>query len=155
MATRDFDEHSITDAVVARFADTPDPRLKQIVTSLVRHAHDFVREVELTEAEWLAAVQFLTRTGQICSETRQEFILLSDTLGISMLVDVVNHRQPQGATETTVLGPFHVDRTRRLLPAARTSVPASAGTPLFVSGIVTAADGRALPGAHRRRLALG
>ena len=105
MATRDFDEHSITDAVVARFADTPDPRLKQIVTSLVRHAHDFVRDVELTEAEWLAAVQFLTRTGQICSETRQEFILLSDTLGISMLVDVVNHRQPQGATETTVLGP--------------------------------------------------
>jgi hydroxyquinol 1,2-dioxygenase len=145
MATRDFDEHSITEAVVARFADTPDPRLKQIVTSLVRHAHDFVRDVELTEAEWLAAVQFLTRTGQICSETRQEFILLSDTLGISMLVDAVNHRQPQGATETTVLGPFYV-QDPPAMPTGTNISAGLAGTPLFVSGTVTAAAGRALPG---------
>ena len=108
MSTRDFDEHSITDAVVERFAATPDARLKQILTSLVRHAHDFVRDVELTQDEWLAAVMFLTRVGHMSDDKRQEFILLSDTLGISMLVDAINHRQPEGATETTVLGPFYV-----------------------------------------------
>src|SRR6185503_14594851 len=93
MSTRDFNEHSITDAVVERFANTPDPRLKQILQSLVRHAHDFVRDVELTQDEWFFAIQFLTRVGQMCDDKRQEFILLSDTLGISMLVDAINHRQ--------------------------------------------------------------
>ncbi|MDO8359527.1 MAG: dioxygenase, partial [Devosia sp.] len=107
MSTRDFNEQSITDAVVDRFADTPDARLKQIMQSLVRHTHDFVRDVELTQDEWFAAIMFLTRTGQMSDDKRQEFILLSDTLGISMLVDAINHRQPAGATETTVLGPFY------------------------------------------------
>ena len=146
MATRDFDEHSITDAVVARFGDTPDPRLEQVLTSLVRHAHAFVREVELTEPEWLAAVRFLTRTGQMCSEKRQEFILLSDTLGISMLVDAINHRQPQGATETTVLGPFYV-KDPPVAPSGADISSGLEGTPLFVSGSVTTPDGRILAGA--------
>ena len=106
---RDFDEHNITQAVVERFAGTPDARLKQLMTSLVRHLHDFVRDVEPSFEEWLAAVTFLTRTGQMCDARRQEFILLSDTLGVSMLVDAINHRLPAGATETTVLGPFHVE----------------------------------------------
>ncbi len=106
---RDFDEHNITQAVIERFAATPDARLKQLVTSLVTHLHGFVRDVEPTFAEWEAAIQFLTRTGQMCDDKRQEFILLSDTLGVSMLVDAINHRLPAGATETTVLGPFFVD----------------------------------------------
>jgi len=105
---RDFDENNITAAVIDRFQNTPDPRLKKIMTSLVRHLHDFVRDVEPTEAEWVQAIQFLTRTGQLCNDKRQEFILLSDTLGVSMLVDAINHRFTEGATETTVLGPFYV-----------------------------------------------
>src|ERR1700730_11962830 len=106
---RDFDENNITAAVIDRFKTTPDPRLKEIITSLVQHLHDFVRDVEPTEAEWWKAIDYLTRTGQLCTDRRQEFILLSDTLGVSMLVDAINHRFAEGATETTVLGPFYVE----------------------------------------------
>jgi catechol 1,2-dioxygenase len=89
--------------------DKTSPRLREIMTSLVKHLHEFVRDVELTEAEWEVAISFLTQTGQICSGNRQEFILLSDVLGVSMLVDAVNHRASNGATESTVFGPFHVE----------------------------------------------
>ena len=103
---RNFSETTITAAVLEQLTDTTSPRVKAISEALVRHLHAFVREVRPTEAEWAAGIEFLTRTGQICSATRQEFILLSDTLGVSMLVDAINHAQPQGATATTVLGPF-------------------------------------------------
>ncbi|MBN8997063.1 MAG: intradiol ring-cleavage dioxygenase [Rhizobiales bacterium] len=146
MSTRDFNEHSITDAVIGRFASTPDLRLKQILDSLVRHAHDFIRDVEPTYDEWMAAIMFLTRTGQISDDKRQEFILLSDTLGISMLVDAINHRQPAGATETTVLGPFYVQNPP-VKPLGADISAGLEGTPLYVSGQVTAADGRPLGGA--------
>ena len=86
----------------------PDPRLKQVMTALVKRAHAFVREIEPTPAEWATAIDFLTRTGQMCDDKRQEFILMSDVLGISMLVDAINHRQANGATPSTVEGPFHV-----------------------------------------------
>ncbi len=143
---RDANEHTITDAVLDRFADTPDPRLKQIASSLVRHLHGFVRDVEPTFDEWQAAIGFLTRTGQMCSDTRQEFILLSDVLGVSMLVDAVNHRQPAGTTETTVLGPFHVAGA----PQPAHGADISGGLPgerLLVEGTVTSADGVPVPGA--------
>jgi hydroxyquinol 1,2-dioxygenase len=143
---RDFDEHNITEAVVERFGGTPDARLKQLMTSLVRHLHDFVREVEPSFEEWLAAVNFLTRTGQMCDARRQEFILLSDTLGVSMLVDAINHRLPAGATETTVLGPFHVEGSPEVANGADISAGV-AGEPLFAEGTVSAADGTPLPGA--------
>jgi hypothetical protein len=78
-------------------------------TSPIRHLHDFVRDVELTEAEWLTAIRFLTRVGQACTDKRQEFILLSDTLGVSILVDAINHRMPTGAVESTVLGPWYIE----------------------------------------------
>jgi hydroxyquinol 1,2-dioxygenase len=104
---RKFNELTITDAVIDRMRDTPNPRLRQICSSLVRHAHDFVRDVRLTEAEWTFAIDFLTRTGKICDGNRQEFVLLSDTLGISMLVDAINHASRESA-ESTVLGPFYV-----------------------------------------------
>jgi hydroxyquinol 1,2-dioxygenase len=105
---RDFDESNITDAVIESLTQTKDARLKTVMTSLVCHLHDFVRDVEPSFEEWNRAIDFLTRTGQMCSDKRQEFILLSDTLGVSMLVDAINHRMPEGTTETTVLGPFFV-----------------------------------------------
>jgi hypothetical protein len=105
---RDFDENNITAAVVDRFANTSDPRLKDIMSSLVRHLHAFAREVRLSFVEWSYAIDFLTRTGQICTDKRQEFILLSDTLGLSMLVDAIDHPASAGVTESTVLGPFYV-----------------------------------------------
>jgi hydroxyquinol 1,2-dioxygenase len=103
-----FTEADSVDAVNGRLGPDINPRLNEIMTSLVRHLHAFVKDVHLTQKEWEVAIDFLTRTGQICSNERQEFILLSDTLGVSMLVDAINNRRLSGATENTVLGPFHV-----------------------------------------------
>lgn len=94
--------------MTAGFAGTPDPRLREVLGSLVRHLHAFVKDVELTEEERKAAVAFLTATGQKCDDVRQEFVLLSDVLGVSMLVETINHRAGGVGTESTVLGPFHV-----------------------------------------------
>ncbi|MBN7130686.1 dioxygenase, partial [Burkholderia multivorans] len=110
--TNDHDDGDtrLTEQVVASFDGAPNPRLRMLMQSLVRHLHAFVRETELTEAEWMAAIRFLTETGQMCDDVvRQEFILLSDTLGVSMLVDAINHRLATGATETTVFGPFYIE----------------------------------------------
>lgn len=103
-----FTEEGSAELVNARMTEAADPRLKQVMGALVRHLHAFAKEVDLTQEEWDIAVDFLTRTGQICSAERQEFILLSDVLGFSMLVDAINNRRPEGATENTVFGPFHV-----------------------------------------------
>lgn len=103
-----FTEEGSTEAVNARMGEDVDPRLAEIMACLVRHLHAFAKEIRLTQAEWGCGIDFLTRTGRICSGERQEFILLSDTLGVSMLVDAINNRRPPGATENTVLGPFHV-----------------------------------------------
>ncbi len=138
---RDFDENSLTEAVIARFGETPDPRLRQVMQSLVRHLHDFVRDVEPSFEEWRTAIEFLTRTGQKCDDKRQEFILLSDTLGVSMLVDAINHRMPEGATPTTVLGPFFVENAPEL-PLGATLAKDAPGERLHMSGRVTSADGR-------------
>jgi len=122
------------------------PRVRQISEALVRHLHGFIREIEPSFEEWRAAIEFLTEIGKKCSETRQEFILLSDTLGASMLVDAINHRLPQGATETTVLGPFFVENAPDAALGADIS-PGMAGEPLFVEGSVSALGGAPLPGA--------
>lgn len=106
---RNLTQDNITQAVIARLADTPDARLKEIMISLVQHLHGFAREVRLTEAEWEQGIAFLTATGQQCSGQRQEFILLSDVLGLSMLTVAMNHDKPPACTEATVFGPFHVD----------------------------------------------
>ena len=100
-------EDDITAEVLRRFDGTTDPRLKQIMQSLVKHLHAFLKDVQLTEGEWWKGIDFLTRTGQMCNDRRQEFILLSDTLGISMVTDLMSNRKPAGATESTVFGPFH------------------------------------------------
>ena len=143
---RDFDEHNITDAVLARVADAKSPRAREISEALVRHLHAFVREVEPTIEEWEAGIRFLTETGKMCSDTRQEFILLSDTLGVSMLVDAINHRLPKGATETTVLGPFFVADAPELPLGADISGKMT-GRPLYVEGSVRSIEGEPLAGA--------
>lgn len=106
---KDFTVDNLTDEVVKAYtAKAKSPRLEQIFESLIRHLHGFVKDVELTEAEWFEAIQFLTATGKKCDDKRQEFILLSDTLGVSMLVDAINHPKGGKGTESTVLGPFYV-----------------------------------------------
>ena len=142
---RDFDETTITEAVLASVHGAPDARVRQVSEALVRHLHAFIREVEPTEAEWEWGIRFLTETGHLCSDTRQEFILLSDTLGVSMLVDSINHRLPRGATETTVFGPFYV--TPPHYPIGANIKGHLNGCPLFVSGTVHSTEGRPLEGA--------
>ena len=143
---RDFDENSITDAVLQRLAGAEDPRLRQVAQSLVKHLHGFVRDVEPSFEEWQAAISFLTRIGQMCDGKRQEFILLSDTLGVSMLVDAINHRMPEGATPTTVLGPFYVESAPEL-PLGAEVARAMKGEALHVSGRVSTAGGGPIAGA--------
>src|SRR5580692_9735662 len=104
---REFDEKSITAAVIGRLAESEDPRFRRVMTSLITHLHDFVRDVKLTESEWFKAIQFLTDVGRTCTEKRQEYILLSDTLGVSVLVITLNHPADEGSAESTVLGPFY------------------------------------------------
>src|SRR5713101_9177705 len=106
---QNLNEHNITDEVVRRLQHVPSPRLQEIMTSLIKHLHEFAREVHLTEDEWFQGIQFVTSVGQKCDDKRQEFILLSDTLGLSMLVDFINYGKVGHATESTVLGPFYVE----------------------------------------------
>ncbi|KAK6433948.1 hypothetical protein LTR95_009866, partial [Oleoguttula sp. CCFEE 5521] len=104
---KDLTIDNITDNVKLINSQCPDPRLKHLLERLVQHVHDFARETRLSHNEWLAAIQFLTAVGQICTDVRQEFILLSDILGLSLLVDSIDHPKPPDSTEGTVLGPFH------------------------------------------------
>src|SRR5215475_1048661 len=143
---RNLTEQNLTEAVLTKLAGSEDVRFKQIMTSLIRHLHAFVREVELTEAEWFAGIQFLTATGQKCDDKRQEYILLSDTLGVSMLVDAINHRKPSGATESTVLGPFYVAGAPEV-PLGGSIAQGVEGEPTYFSGRVGAPDGRPIGGA--------
>ena len=143
---RNVDENSLTEIVLARHAGADNPRLKQIMTSLVQHLHAFAREVSLTEDEWFAGVRFLTEIGHITDDKRQEFILLSDTLGLSMLVTAMNNRKPHGCTESTVLGPFFVNGAPEFQNGDDMANGAK-GEPCFVSGRVTALDGSPIPGA--------
>jgi hydroxyquinol 1,2-dioxygenase len=143
---RNLTEANLTDAVLAKLEGATDPRFKQIMTSLIKHLHAFVREVELTEAEWFTGIQFLTATGQKCDDKRQEYILLSDTLGVSMLVDAINHRKPSGATESTVLGPFYVEGAPDK-PLGANIAEGVEGEPTYFSGRVRAPDGMPIAGA--------
>src|ERR1051326_2976795 len=136
----------LTEQVLAAYADAPDPRLRQLLASLIRHLHAFAVENRLTPQEWLAGVEFLTATGQKCDDERQEFILLSDVLGFSSLVETINNRKSGGATESTVLGPFHmIESPRRELGDNIDFV--GTGTPCGVTGRVLSSGGSPLPGA--------
>ena len=142
-----FNEHNLTDEVVRSFANTPNKRLKFLIEETVKSLHDLVRRTELTFEEWNQAIEFLTRTGQTCTPLRQEFILLSDVLGVSMLVDAVNHREREGATETTVLGPFYVGE-HRVMPHGANISEGIDGEVMFVQSRVTDLAGKPLAGAE-------
>jgi len=141
-----FNETELTEAVIRSFDRTPNPRVKFLLQELVKSLHDYVSKTDLTFEEWDDAIDFLTRTGQKCTPTRQEFILLSDVLGVSMLVDAVNHRERGGATETTVLGPFYVGEHKQMPHGADISPHNQTGEKLFVQCRVTDIDGKPLSG---------
>jgi hydroxyquinol 1,2-dioxygenase len=134
-------EENLTDIVLERWKNIPDPRLREVMGALIKHLHAFVREIEPTQPEWATAIDFLTRTGKICDEKRQEFILFSDVMGVSMLVDAINHRLATGATPTTVEGPFHVANAPPMANGADMAKGAP-GIPCYVVGKVRDLDGR-------------
>lgn len=144
---RSTTEADITAEVLRRFEGAPDPRLKQIMLSLVKHLHAFVRDIQLTEAEWWQAIRFLTRTGQMCDDRRQEFILLSDTLGVSMLTDLITNRKPEGATESTVFGPFYREGADEVPAGTNIAEADRGGVPCVISGRVLSLDGKPIAGA--------
>jgi hydroxyquinol 1,2-dioxygenase len=139
----DFTEHSAVDAVLGSIAETTDPRVRELTTGLVRHLHDYVREVRPTVAEWDRAIGFLTAVGQKCDDTRQEFVLLSDVLGVSMLVETINGQDT--GTESTVLGPFHLTASPERAIGA--SIDQLGGAPCVVDLRILAPDATPLPGA--------
>jgi hydroxyquinol 1,2-dioxygenase len=140
-----FNDTELTAAVISSFEETPDPRVKFLMEELVKSLHDFVRRTDLSFDEWGYAIDFLTRVGQKCTPTRQEFILLSDALGASMLDDAVTHRQRDGATETTVLGPFYVGE-HKPMPHGTDISSRLPGERMFVQGRVTDLEGKPLGG---------
>ena len=144
---RELTPETITDAVIEQMATTPDPRLKAIMESAVKHLHAFAREVNLTPGEWIKGIEFMTMAGKMCSPERQEFILLSDTLGVSMLVDAINHRRPGVATENTVLGPFHVAGAPERPMGANMAEGVEGGAAVFIDGRVLDAAGNPIEGA--------
>jgi hydroxyquinol 1,2-dioxygenase len=140
---RQFNEDTLTDAVIARLKDAKNPRFRQLVASLVKHLHAFARDVELTEEEWFEGIKFLTATGQKCDDKRQEFILLSDVLGLSMMVVALNHKSAPGATEATVLGPFFAHGAPEFEYGADLREGATLkGEDTWVSGRILSTDGR-------------
>ncbi|CAG2145155.1 intradiol ring-cleavage dioxygenase [Cupriavidus numazuensis] len=145
---RNMTEAELTEVVLQRYQNTPDPRLREILQSLVRHLHAFVRDVRLTEDEWMHGIQFLTAVGQICDDKRQEMILLSDNLGVSMLVNMVSAGVAPAATESTVVGPFYVpDTPAREWGESIQQLPCD-DVPLFVRGRVVDVSGAPVAGAQ-------
>jgi hydroxyquinol 1,2-dioxygenase len=143
----DLEGDSLTDAVVASFDGSPDERTKQVLGALVRHLHAFAREVDLTEEEWFTGIDFLTRTGHLSTGTRQEFVLLSDVLGLSMLTVGLGNKKPKGATESTVFGPFFVEGSPEIKLGEDLSNGAP-GQPCLVAGRVLDLHGNPIPHAR-------
>lgn len=144
---RDLNEQNITDVVLKTIENTKDPRTREIMTALIRHLHDFVREVNLTTDEWIAAMGFLYRTGRISTPERQEFILLSDLLGVSSLVDILNnHRATDTVTDTSNLGPFYTPDSP-MLENGGDLIGDNEGEPMVMSGRVVDQDGAPVAGA--------
>ncbi|MDH3302401.1 MAG: 6-chlorohydroxyquinol-1,2-dioxygenase [Acidimicrobiia bacterium] len=135
--------------VLDRYRDSPNPRLAEITTAAIRHLHAFVEEVSLTREEWFTGIKTLTAIGQLCDEKRQEFILLSDTLGVSMLVEMINQAGAEGTTEPTVFGPFHVDDAPRCAMGESIVIdPSDADRPLVLTGRILDLDGQPIGGAE-------
>jgi hydroxyquinol 1,2-dioxygenase len=139
-------EQNLTGVVLSRFAEDLNPRFRELMEALIRHLHAFVRETGLTPEEWRMGIDFLTATGHITNENRQEFVLLSDTLGVSAMVDLINHNtHADGATDSSLLGPFYKEGApERPLGA---NIAQTSGEPVVVRGKVTATDGTPIAGA--------
>jgi len=135
-----------TKSVLKRWQDIPDPRLREVMQSAIKHLHGFVSDVQPTGAEWFKAIQFLTAIGQKCDEKRQEFILASDVMGVSMLIDDINNRRVAGATPSTVEGPFHIPHAPEIANGADMAKGAP-GIPCFVTGTVRGLNGEPVGGA--------
>ena len=151
---RNLTERNTTDVVLGAWARNPDPRFKEIMDALIRHLHGFVREVRLTEKEWEAAIRFLHECADISSPERSEFILTSDVLGVSSLVDTLNNQHPEGATENSLLGPFYIDGEGELGSVPEIGVGGDLigernrhGEPALVRGTVKQLGGAPIPGA--------
>jgi len=150
MPIRNFSEKTLTAEVLKRVGKAPDKRTRQVARSLVKHLHAFVKEVRPTPEEWFQGIQFLTKTGHMCDGKRQEFILMSDTLGVSMLVDFINYGKAKGklaATESTVLGPFFVEGAPEMPLGADIRKPGTPGEPCAVSGTIKDLKGKPVAGA--------
>jgi hydroxyquinol 1,2-dioxygenase len=147
MPIRNFNEKTLTAEVLKRVGRAPDKRVRQVAQSLVRHLHAFVREVRPTPEEWFMGIDFLTKTGHMCDGKRQEFILMSDTLGVSMLVDFINYGKSGKSTESTVLGPFYTEGPPEMPLGASIVKPGTPGEPCVASGTIKDAKGRAVAGA--------
>ncbi|MDO7660553.1 MAG: intradiol ring-cleavage dioxygenase [Paracoccaceae bacterium] len=141
-----FNEENSADVVISRIAKSTEPRLAEIVGVVTRHLHAAIKEIEPTQDEWMSAIQFLTATGHMSDDWRQEFILLSDVLGVSMLVDAINNRKPSGASESTVLGPFHVPNVPELPMGANICLDGK-GEPMLIKGRIMSTDGTPISGA--------
>jgi hydroxyquinol 1,2-dioxygenase len=135
-----------TKSVLKRWEDIPDPRLREVMQSAIKHLHGFVSDVKPTGAEWFKAIQFLTAIGHKCDDKRQEFILASDVMGVSMLIDDINNRRVEGATPSTVEGPFHIPDAPEVAHGADMAKGAP-GIPCFVSGTVRGLNGEPVGGA--------
>src|SRR5699024_7644444 len=140
-------EENLVNEVVTSFDKTDDPRLKFLLQRLVVHLHDYVRDVRLTEGEWEYAIDFLTKVGHITDDKRQEFVLLSDTLGVSMQTIAVNNQAYENATEATVFGPFFVDDAPEI-PLGGDIAHGASGQPAWVEGTVRDTDGNPVPNAR-------
>lgn len=148
MPVKTFSEKKLTGEVLNRIRKTPNPRLKQVMASFIKHLHAFVREVKPTQEEWLRGIRFLSETGQWCNDKRQEYILMSDTLGVSMLVDALNYKARGGATQSTVLGPFHRAHAPEYPLGANIAKHPADGEPCRVAGTVRDTAGRPVAGAR-------
>lgn len=134
-----FTEENSAEVVISRNANAKNERLAEVMAVVTKHLHAAVKEIEPTQEEWFEAIQFLTKVGHACNDWRQEFILLSDSLGVSMLVDAINNRKPSGASESTVLGPFHVEDAPELPMGADICLDQK-GEPMLVKGRITGTD---------------
>ena len=147
MAIKNFDERTLTAEALRSVEGAKNPRAKELLTSLIRHLHGFVAEVRPTPEEWMAGIKLLIETGKWCDDKRNEFILMSDTLGVSMLVDFLNYGKAEGCTESTVLGPFFVEGAPELPLGADIAKVGTSGEPCVVTGSVRDPEGRPIAGA--------
>lgn len=144
---KDFTAENLTESVVDAYVANASPRMAVVLKSLIQHLHTFARDVQLTEQEWFEGIQFLTETGKMCDQQRQEFILLSDTLGLSMMVDAINHPKGGKGTESTVMGPFYVEGAPEVASGSNIIKRDEGHEKVLVEGVVTDADGQAIAGA--------